>query len=785
MVAKDAAQFFLGKDRKVVAENARSAKEQAGPPARFECTAVRKDASRMLVQIQSEFLTIDEQPALLWHVLDISHWRDAETAVEQKSRENETLERLLDAVHQSADRGDVQRLTLAAALRWLGYDSGGLFMQSPDGTTFLLETHERLPAELVGKLCELPAGEGLMGYISKTIEPVRVTLDEYPAHLPYRALFESENVRALAFLPLVHNEKLAGVLMLLASKAHEVPPYHIPFLEIVARHLGFAIEKAAVYGAIQRRADAYQDAIEQLSSIIYVAAPNGTFQYCSPAIESLTGYKVREIAATPDAWRAIVHPDDRSLAAERISRQAGAEQEFVLEYRILPKGKASYVQVRDTVRYKRGTDGAVLAIHGIVVPVAGRQQDQRDAQVLREARLAVHEGQRKINELTLINEISKGLTETLDRQSALELLHARLIPHVRFDAFGYDAITTPPDILKRIFGSCGDIPADIDEPLAWTDGVLPGGHPFRQLLQASGPMRGSSSAFGAVLAVPVSVRNHTDGILWMARRDDEAFGGDDLRLVESIASLLGSALHRIVLYDETMARVQNQSHRADSVDRFARIVSHDLKEPLIAIGGYTRLVLEDAGPELDGAARDHLNAVLRSSTRMKELIDDLLILSKVGHSPHRDTRVSICDLLAELTRDLAFFLHERRARVEYSPDLPDVHGDLTELGIVFRNLIVNGVHYNRRESPMISISATQDAGSVTFSIADNGIGIEKADADRVFEMFQRLDPVENFGGSGAGLAIVKKIVESGNGRIWLESTPDVGTTFYFTVPKHV
>jgi len=611
MVGKDVPQFFAARDRKAVAEIGRADEIDTKLPADIECTAVRKGGSRVRVQIRAELLTVENSPTLLWHCLDVSPWRDAEEAVERKARENEILEHLLAAVHQSVDLAEVQRATLAASVRWLGYESGGLFVSADGGASLLLEMEEHLSPALKEKLCKLPAAEGLMGFLTKTMEPVRLNIAEYPAHLPYRGLFEGEGIHAVAFLPLVHQETLSGVLMLLTSKDHAVPPYHEDFLGVVARHLGFSLAKAATYDAIQRRADSYQDAIEQAAGVVYVAGANGAFLYCSPVVERLTGYKVREITLTPDAWRAAVHPDDRSTAAERISRQAGEADEFVLEYRMLPKGKASYIRVRDAVRYLRAQDGTVKAIYGLVTDITDRQES-----------------------------------------------------------------------------------------------------------------------------------------------------GQEQRLPESRAA------------------------HTDGMDEFVHVVSHDLKEPLITIAGYTKLVLEGGDATLSEESREQLQAVMRSSVRMKQLIDDLLSLSRVGRVPASRNMVSVGELLDDLVRDLEFFLRDRRARAEYSPALPSVRCDPTELGIVFRNLIVNGVLHNVQEQPMVRIEATGDEGGVTFAVTDNGVGIDPADADRVFAIFQRLQPADDRPGTGAGLTIVKKVVEGFGGRIWFESTPNIGSTFFFTVPSH-
>jgi light-regulated signal transduction histidine kinase (bacteriophytochrome) len=141
-------------------------------------------------------------------------------------------------------------------------------------------------------------------------------------------------------------------------------------------------------------------------------------------------------------------------------------------------------------------------------------------------------------------------------------------------------------------------------------------------------------------------------------------------------------------------------------------------------------------------------------------------------------------LLDGLSRDLEFFIQQRHARLELSPDLPAVRGDATELGIVFRNLIVNGIRYNRQAVPIVSVGAVCENGVATFSVTDNGVGIDPADAHRVFDLFQRLQSVDEQEGTGAGLAIVKKIIEANRGRLWLTSTPGAGSTFFFTVPLH-
>ena len=168
---------------------------------------------------------------------------------------------------------------------------------------------------------------------------------------------------------------------------------------------------------------------------------------------------------------------------------------------------------------------------------------------------------------------------------------------------------------------------------------------------------------------------------------------------------------------------------------------------------------------------------------MKRLIEDLLTLARIGRAAEQQEQVPLGDLMAELVRDFEFTLNQRNARIEYPNDLPVARYNRTHLGMVFRNLISNGLKFNTNPSPTASIKVEESGDCHVVSVTDNGIGIEREDFDRIFGIFTRAVPREQFEGTGAGLAIVRNIVEHHRGRIWLESTPGKGTTFFFSIPK--
>jgi light-regulated signal transduction histidine kinase (bacteriophytochrome) len=243
------------------------------------------------------------------------------------------------------------------------------------------------------------------------------------------------------------------------------------------------------------------------------------------------------------------------------------------------------------------------------------------------------------------------------------------------------------------------------------------------------------------------------------------------------------ALDKAMLYEDTINKSIEIQNRNKELDDFTYVVSHDLKEPLISIEGYSKILLKDYRDKIDEDGREYLGSVVQSSGRMKGLIEDLLTLSRVGRTAEAMQMVSVSEMINEIVHDLHFTLREKNVQIVVEPGLPTVQYNPTQLSMIFRNLISNAMKFTDKADPRITIGAKDDTDEFVFSVADNGIGIAKQYFERIFMIFQRLHRSEEFRGTGAGLTIVKKIVENHKGRIWLDSTLGEGTTFYFTVPK--
>ena len=218
------------------------------------------------------------------------------------------------------------------------------------------------------------------------------------------------------------------------------------------------------------------------------------------------------------------------------------------------------------------------------------------------------------------------------------------------------------------------------------------------------------------------------------------------------------------------------------LDQFAYVASHDLKEPLILLSAYARMLEERHGGELDDEGRTFLGHIRDEATRMKAMVDDLLDYSRLETRGGETEPVDLADAADAAARTLAPQIEETGGSVEITGPLPVIEGSPSQFERLFRNLISNGIKFRADGPPMVSVSAEQSGEEWLVSVADNGIGIDPAKAERVFDVFQRLHSYETYTGTGMGLAICKRIVERHGGRIWVEPGEAGGSVFRFTLP---
>ena len=218
----------------------------------------------------------------------------------------------------------------------------------------------------------------------------------------------------------------------------------------------------------------------------------------------------------------------------------------------------------------------------------------------------------------------------------------------------------------------------------------------------------------------------------------------------------------------------NENHKS-----FASVASHELKEPLRAIGRYSELLAADLGENLPEGARKSLDFMTEGVRRMQRLVDGLLEFSRLN-SGWRGFQACDCNTLVDRAIGALQPAIEESGAIIHRDGLPTILGDADELEHVFQNLISNAIKFRAGTAPEVWISVARTREDYVFSVRDNGIGIEPKDNEKIFEIFSRLHPERP--GSGIGLALCRRVVERHGGRIWVESQPDRGAVFSFSIP---
>ncbi len=273
----------------------------------------------------------------------------------------------------------------------------------------------------------------------------------------------------------------------------------------------------------------------------------------------------------------------------------------------------------------------------------------------------------------------------------------------------------------------------------------------------------------------------------------EDFNADRLRLADTQKALLNilddlnqsnEELKKAhdVLEMRVKERTAELARSNAELEQFAYIASHDLQEPLRMISSYVQLLERRYKGKLDQDADDFIGYASDGALRMQRLINDLLAYSRVGTRGKRFEEVNLETALGQALENLHLAIKEKNAIVTHDP-LPLAFGDSGQLTQVFQNLIDNAIKFAREYPPRVHISARVEGSECFCSVKDNGIGIAPEFLNKLFLLFQRLHTRKDYPGTGIGLAICKRIIERHGGKIWVESTPNEGSTFFFEMPR--
>ncbi len=507
------------------------------------------------------------------------------------------------------------------------------------------------------------------------------------------------------------------------------------------------------------------------------------------------GYEPQQLLSGAVTYASMIHPDDLERVAHevRMYSDSGVDR-FQQEYRLVAAdGRVCWADDRSVIM--RDAAGNITHFEGIIMDISARKRAEEALQ-------------QRAGQLATMNIIGRAVSTLQDLDSVLELIFRQVQRVILVDVFYvglYDS-ENGRVIFPIIYDSevrYAEQAAPLAE-LPWQAGVIRTGKPF--ILHRTAEELGSPPGRGlgdvnrksaSILIVPLWRGERVTGILSTQSYILNAYTDEDADILTGVGYQAAIAIENAQLYERAQQEIEErrrvQAEREQLIaeleaknaelERFTYTVSHDLKAPLITIRGFLGFVEEDASSGNLDRLKSDIQRINDATDRMQLLLNELLELSRVGYMLNPPEEVAFGDLVQSALSNVQGGLDAARASVAVQPDLPRVFGDRQRLLEVLQNLLDNAAKFmGDQPSPLIEVgtNGNDSAGWPVFFVRDNGIGIAPIYHERIFGLFNKLDARSS--GTGVGLTLVKRIIDVHGGRIWIESEPGKGTTFYFTLP---
>jgi PAS domain S-box-containing protein len=656
-----------------------------------------------------------------------------------------------------------------------------------------IEGEDLVPIVHVGtEAARLKLSTSLSGVCVRTGELQRSDdsfTDPRVAHNYYREI----GIRSLLVVPLRDEHRTLGVLKVVSPQPRAFTDREAKALRLLGGLVGAALGHAAAFegrqARLEERTRALQESEQRFKQLvdvaqegIWVTDDRGVITYANQRLADLLGYSNGTLLGRP--VYDFIEADSQAGARRALSRGRSASRSLDLCFQ-----RSDGTQLWGLV-----SSSSILGKDGVLVGTVGMVTD------ITERKRAEDQLRRSADRLTMLHDMDQAI---LAAQSPVEIGRAalgrvrRMVPCQRCSVTLFDFVQGQAQLIAGYAGGTHLPPAsmplsDLAPPEVIRHGSVRHVEDLQTMQDPPPQVRLLlGEGMRSVLSVPLLVEGEAIGEISLASSTPAAFDAEHRDIALEVATPLAIAIQHARLGEE-MSRQQRELERrlaergatlratTAELETLLYSVSHDLRAPLRQLIGFSRQLLDESGQRLDPAGLHYAERIHEAADHMATLVEDLIDLSRIGRQDLLRREVKLGTLVEDVVNALP--PTDDRVIDWEVEELPTVQCDPALTKIAVTNLLSNAVKFTRpRPHATIRIRPVEFDGQVGLAVQDNGVGFKMAYAGKLFGMFQRLHRPDEFEGNGAGLAMVQRIAHKHGGRVWAESEPDAGATFYLTL----